>query len=129
MSKYLNELGFMGWVGDHISTMVAGYAWPVVYTTLIISYVLIHYFFVSQTAQMLALFSVFLGVTIKAGVPPEMMAYMLLFATNFNAIITPQGSSANVIYTSGYIEAGEVYKIGGIVTLVNTMVFLTLGTA
>jgi len=45
--------------------MVAGYAWPVVYTTLIISYVLIHYFFVSQTAQMLALFSVFLGVTIK----------------------------------------------------------------
>ena len=130
MSKYLNEFGFMGWVGDHISTMVAGYSWPVVYVTLIVSYVLIHYFFVSQTAQMLALFSVFLGVAIKAGVPPEMMAYMLLFATNFNAIITPQGSSANVIYTgSGYIEAGEVYKIGGIVTLVNTVVFLTLGTA
>ncbi len=130
MSKYLNELGFMGWVGDHISIMVAGYSWPLVYTTLIIAYVLIHYFFVSQTAQMLALFSVFLGVAIKAGVPPEMMAYMLLFATNFNAIITPQGSSANVIYTgSGYIEAGEVYKIGGIVTFVNTFVFLTIGTA
>jgi len=130
MSKYLNELGFMGWVGDHISVMVEGYSWPVVYATLIISYVLIHYFFVSQTAQMLALFSVFLSVAIKAGVPPEMMAYMLLFATNFNAIITPQGSSANVIYTgSGYIEAGEVYKIGGIVTFVNTFIFLTIGTA
>ena len=130
MSKYLNEFGFMGWVGDHISSMVEGYSWPVVYATLIIAYVLIHYFFVSQTAQMLALFSVFLGVAIKAGVPAEMMAYMLLFATNFNAIITPQGSSANVIYTgSGYIEAGEVYKIGGIVTFVNTFVFLTIGTA
>jgi DASS family divalent anion:Na+ symporter len=130
MSKYLNELGFMGWVGDHISTSVAGYSWPVVYVSLIVGYVLIHYFFVSQTAQMLALFSVFLGVAIKAGVPTEMMAYMLLFATNFNAIITPQGSSANVIYTgSGYIEAGEVYKIGGIVTAVNTLVFLTIGTA
>ena len=130
MSKYLNELGFMGWVGDHISTMVEGYSWPIVYTALIISYVLIHYFFVSQTAQMLALFSVFLAVAIEAGVPPEMMAYMLLFATNFNAIITPQGSSANVIYTgSGYIEAGEVYKIGGIVTFVNTFIFLTIGTA
>jgi DASS family divalent anion:Na+ symporter len=130
MSKYLNEFGFMGWVGEHISTMVEGYSWPVVYATLIIAYVLIHYFFVSQTAQMLALFSVFLGVAIKAGVPAEMMAYMLLFATNFNAIITPQGSSANVIYTgSGYIEAGEVYKIGGIVTFVNTFVFLTIGTA
>ena len=130
MSKYLNELGFMGWVGEHISTSVAGFSWPVVYVTLIVGYVLIHYFFVSQTAQMLALFSVFLGVAIKAGVPTEMMAYMLLFATNFNAIITPQGSSANVIYTgSGYIEAGEVYKVGGIVTLVNTVVFLTIGTA
>jgi len=130
MSKYLNELGFMGWVGDHISTSVAGFSWPVVYVSLIVGYVLIHYFFVSQTAQMLALFSVFLSVAIKAGVPTEMMAYMLLFATNFNAIITPQGSSANVIYTgSGYIEAGEVYKVGGIVTAVNTLVFLTIGTA
>jgi len=129
MSKYLNELGFMGWVGDHISLAVSGFTWPVVYVSLIVGYVLIHYFFVSQTAQMLALFSVFLGVAIKAGVPTELMAYMLLFATNFNAIITPQGSSANVIYTgSGYIEAGEVYKIGGIVTLLNLMVFLTVGT-
>ena len=129
MSKYLNELGFMGWVGDHISTSVAGFSWPVVYVSLIVGYVLIHYFFVSQTAQMLALFSVFLGVAIQAGVPAELMAYMLLFATNFNAIITPQGSSANVIYTgSGYIEAGEVYKVGGIVTLVNTLIFLTIGT-
>ncbi len=130
MSKYLNELGFMGWVGDHISTAVAGFSWPVVYASLIVGYVLIHYFFVSQTAQMLALFSVFLGVGTQAGVPTELMAYMLLFATNFNAIITPQGSSANVIYTgSGYIEAGEVYKVGGIVTAVNTIVFLSIGTA
>ena len=130
MSKYLNELGFMGWVGEHISSSVAGYSWPVVYVSLIVGYVLIHYFFVSQTAQMLALFSVFLGVAIKAGVPAEMMAYMLLFATNFNAVITPQGSSANVIYSgSGYIKAGEIYRVGGMVTLVNTMVFLTIGTA
>jgi DASS family divalent anion:Na+ symporter len=130
MSKYLNELGFMGWVGDHIATSVAGYSWPLVYVSLTVGYVLIHYFFVSQTAQMLALFSVFLSVATQSGVPPELMAYMLLFATNFNAIITPQGSSANVIYTgSGYIEPGEVYKVGGIVTLVNTVVFLTVGTA
>jgi DASS family divalent anion:Na+ symporter len=130
MSKYLNELGFMGWVGDHIATSVSGFSWPLVYVSLILGYVLIHYFFVSQTAQMLALFSVFLGVAVEAGVPAELMALMLLFATNFNAIITPQGSSANVIYVgSGYLEAGEIYKVGGVVTLVNTVVFLTIGTA
>lgn len=130
MSVYLNKLGFMGWIGNHISDAVYGFSWPIVYIGLILGYVLIHYFFVSQTAQMLALFSVFLGVAVEAGVPAEMMALMLLFATNFNAIITPQGSSANVIYAgSGYLEAGEIYKIGGIITLVNTVVFLTIGTA
>ncbi|MEA2091304.1 MAG: DASS family sodium-coupled anion symporter [Campylobacterota bacterium] len=130
MSVYLNKFGFMGWIGDNAATMVEGMAWSVAYVILIISYVLIHYFFVSQTAQMLALFTVFLGVAVQAGVPAELMALMLLFATNFNAIITPQGSSANVIYAgSGYLEAGEIYKIGGIVTLVNTIVFLTVGTA
>ena len=130
MSKYLNELGFMAWLGGHISQSVQGFSWPLVYVSLVLGYVLIHYFFVSQTAQMLALFSVFLGVAIKSGVPPELMAFMLLFATNFNAIITPQGSSANVIYVgSGYIESGEIYKYGGIITAVNTLVFLTVGTA
>jgi divalent anion:Na+ symporter, DASS family len=130
MSVYLNKLGFMGWIGDHISNTVAGFSWPVVYVSLIVAYVLIHYFFVSQTAQMLALFSVFLKVGMDAGVPAQMMALMLLFATNFNAIITPQGSSANVIYVgSGYIEPGEIYKIGGVVTMVNTLIFLTVGTA
>jgi len=105
-------------------------SWPVAYVILIVAYVLIHYFFVSQTAQMLALFSVFLGVAVKAGVPVELMAFMLLFATNFNAVITPQGSSANVIYVgSGYLEAGEIYRVGGLITLLNTVVFLTIGTA
>jgi DASS family divalent anion:Na+ symporter len=130
MSLYLNKLGFMAWVGGHISEGVEGFSWPLVYVSLTLGYVFIHYFFVSQTAQMLALFSVFLGVAVNAGVPAEMMALMLLFATNFNAIITPQGSSANVIYVgSGYIEPGEIYKVGGIITLVNTLVFLTIGTA
>lgn len=130
MSVYLNKFGFMGWLGNHVADSVAGLSWPVAYASLIVAYVLIHYFFVSQTAQMLALFGVFLKVGLAVGVPGEMMALMLLFATNFNAIITPQGSSANVIYIgSGYITPGEIYKVGGLVTLVNTLVFLTTGSA
>ncbi len=130
MSSYLNEFGFMTWLGNHISAIIAGYTWPIVYVGLITGYVFIHYFFVSQTAQMLALFSVFLSVGVNAGVPAELLAFMLLFATNFNAMITPQGSSANVIYlSSGYIESREVYKYGGLVTLANTFIYLGIGTA
>ncbi|MBL0686444.1 MAG: DASS family sodium-coupled anion symporter [Sulfurospirillum sp.] len=130
MSVYLNKFGFMGWLGGHIAYAVSDLSWLAVYVSLVLAYVFIHYFFVSQTAQMLALYGVFLEVGLTANVPGELIALMLLFATNFNAIITPQGSSANVIYIgSGYIKPGEVYKIGGIVTIVNTFVFLTLGTA
>jgi DASS family divalent anion:Na+ symporter len=130
MSYHLNEFGFMKYLGEHISIAVSGLEWHLVYVSLVVGYVLLHYFFVSQTAQMLALFSVFLEVGITAGVPAEMLALMLLFATNFSAVITPQGSSANVIYLgSGYIQSSEVYKYGGIITAINTIIYLTVGTA
>jgi DASS family divalent anion:Na+ symporter len=129
ISVYLNKFGFMGYLGTHIAQMVVGYDWYSVYLILVLGYIFIHYFFVSQTAHMLALYGIFLSVGINASVEPVLLALMLLYATNFNAIITPQGSSANVIYIgSGYITPMEVYKVGGIVTLINSLVFLTLGS-
>ncbi len=129
ISVYLNKFGFMGYLGEHIAAMVEGLSPYSVYFALVIAYVLIHYFFVSQTAHMLALFGVFLSVGMEAGANALMLSLMLLYATNFNALITPQGSSANVIYVgSGYITPKEVYKIGGLVTLLNTLIFLTVGT-
>jgi DASS family divalent anion:Na+ symporter len=129
MSSELNRLGFMNYVGEGIAEQLQGMSWQLVYFILVSLYVLIHYLFVSQTAHMLALFGVFLQVGIDADVPGELLALMLLFATNFNSVITPQGSSANVLFAgSGYLSASEIYKNGGIVTLTNTIIFLTIGT-
>jgi DASS family divalent anion:Na+ symporter len=129
MSSELNRLGFMNYVGEGIAEQLHGMSWQLVYFILVSLYVLIHYLFVSQTAHMLALFGVFLQVGIDADVPGELLALMLLFATNFNSVITPQGSSANVLFAgSGYLSASEIYKNGGIVTLTNTVIFLTIGT-
>lgn len=129
MSTELARLGFMGALADQASGYLAGMSWIAVYFLLTILYVLIHYFFVSQSAHLIALFGVFLTVAITAGVPGELMAMMLLFASNFNAMITPQGSSANAIYlSSGYITAREIYIYGGAVTVLNLIIFLGLGT-
>ena len=129
-STYLNKFGFMDYIGDAIATSLYGLSWQIVYVVLVVSYVLIHYLFVSQTAQMLALYGVFLSVGIASKVPADLMALMLLFATNFNSIITPQGSSANIIFISSeYMKATEIYKVGGIITMTNTTIFLTIGTA
>jgi DASS family divalent anion:Na+ symporter len=129
LSTFLNEFGFMLWLGEGIAARLESFSVPVIYVSLIVAYVLLHYLFVSQTAQMLALYGVFLSVGIASGVNGPLMAYMLLFATNFFAAITPQGSSANVLFAgSGYLKTGKLYKYGGIVTLSNTIIYLAVGT-
>jgi DASS family divalent anion:Na+ symporter len=129
LSSSLNEMGFMGTVGDALAGQLTGLPWPVVYILLVVLYTLIHYLFVSQSAQLFALFAVFVGVGVRAGVPAPLMALMLLFANNFFSPITPQGSSANVIFVgSGYVTQREAYRVGGIVTATNLLIWIGVGT-
>ena len=129
LSSFLDRFGFMAFVGEHVAHAIEGMSWPLVYASLVLVYVFIHYLFVSQTAQMLALYGIFLEVGVNAGVPPYLMALMLLFATNFNAVITPQGSSANVLFVSSeYMTSKELYRNGFWMTLFNTVVFMGVGT-
>lgn len=129
LSTELAERGFMQTIAEHFTLYLNGLSWGAVYFLLILIYVLIHYLFVSQSAHLLALFGIFLSIGVSAGVPGELMAMMLLFATNFNATIAPQGSSCNAIYlSSGYINAKEIYLYGGAVTLLNFILFLGIGT-
>ena len=113
MSGQLNELGFMGYVGERLASGLGGLSWPTLYVTLIVLYVVIHYLFVSQTSQVLALFGVFLDVGMRGGVPAPLMAFGLLFASSYFSVITPQGGSQNIIFAaSGYLTQRELYKLG-----------------
>jgi DASS family divalent anion:Na+ symporter len=99
------------------------------YVVLIVLYVLIHYMFVSQTSQLLALLGVFVDVGVRGGVPAPLMAFALLFASSYFSVITPQGGSQNVIFvSSGYLAQGELYRLGLLVTLFFLAVFLIIGT-
>lgn len=130
LSTYLNKLGFMGYVGDMLAESLQGLAWPLVYFILVFTYIVFHYLFVSQTAHMLALYGVFLGAGMSVGVPPILLAFMLLFATNFFSVITPQGSSCNILYiSSGYLKPQEVYKYGGITTFLSFILYMIFGSA
>ena len=62
LSGQLNELGFMGYAGQRLASHMGGLSWPVTYVTLIVLYVAIHYMFVSQSSQVLALLGIFLDV-------------------------------------------------------------------
>jgi divalent anion:Na+ symporter, DASS family len=129
LSGQLNELGFMGYVGERLATKLEGVSWQVAYVALVVLYVLIHYLFVSQSSQVLALFGVFLDVGIRTGVPKEVLAFALLFASSYFSTITPQGGSQNVIFVgSGYMTQGDLYRLGAITTAFSLLVFLVVGT-
>jgi DASS family divalent anion:Na+ symporter len=128
LSSQLNELGFMGFLGQRLAAAMEGMAPLVAGVTLVVAYVLLHYLFVSQTAHLLALFGVFLDVGVKVGVPAVPLAFLLLFATNFFSAITPQGSSANLLFAgSGYLSQGELYRLGAITTAFNLVVYVIVG--
>jgi DASS family divalent anion:Na+ symporter len=128
LSGQLNELGFMGFLGERLAGAMGGFSWAAAGLVLVLAYVLLHYLFVSQTAHLLALFGVFLDVGVKLGVPAAPLAFLLLFATNFFSAIAPQGSSANLLFAgSGYLSQGELYRFGALTTAFNLAVYLLVG--
>ena len=125
MSTALNEMGFMKTLGVQIADYIGDFHWVTAYIFLTVLYVVIHYLFVSQTAHLLALYAVFLQVAVNAEVPAALMAFMLSFATNYFAVITPQASSSNVLFAgSGYLPSRDIYKQGATITVLNTITFL-----
>ena len=128
LSSQLNELGFMGFLGQRLATALGGLSPVATGLVLVVAYILLHYLFVSQTAHLLALFGVFLDVGVRLGVPATILAFLLLFATNFFSGITPQGSSANLLFAgSGFMTQGELYRIGAISTAFSLLVYLVIG--
>jgi len=129
LSDQLNQLGFMEFLGNRLTLRLGGLPVPLAALVLVVAYVLMHYLFVSQTAHLLALFGVFLGVGVKLGVPAAPLAFLLLFATNFFAAITPQGSSANLLFAgSGYLPQRDLYRLGALTTAFGLLLYLVVGT-
>jgi DASS family divalent anion:Na+ symporter len=129
LSGQLNQLGFMAFLGGRLAEALTGLAVPTAGLILVVAYIALHYLFVSQTAHLLALFGVFLEVGVRLGVNPVVLAFQLLFATNYFSVITPQGSSANLLFAgSGYLTQGELYKLGAITTAISFMVYAVVGT-
>ena len=129
LSGQLNELGFMSYAGQRLASGLGGLSWPVTYVALILTYVAVHYLFVSQSSQVLALLGVFLDVGVRGGVPAPLMAFGLLFASSYFSVITPQGGSQNIIFVgAGYLTQRELYRLGLVTTLFFAAIFMVVGT-
>lgn len=110
--------------------VLVGMAWPMAFAILVLAYFFIHYMFASNTAQVVALYAVFLGAAVAAGVPPMFAALFLGFMGNLIGGITHYASGpAGVYYGSGYFSVGEWFKIGFMAAIVNLVIWGAVGTA
>jgi len=62
-------------------------------------------------------------------VPPRSnVAFPVKATTRDFSAITPQGSSANLLFAgSGFLSQGDLYRLGAIATAFNLVVFLVVG--
>ncbi|MFJ3031846.1 anion permease [Rothia terrae] len=129
MAEHLNTLGVIGWIGTSVSNLVGGLPWAVAFVILFLVYFYVHYLFASNTAQIVAMYAVFLSAAIAAGAPPMFAALMLGFAGNLIGGLTHYASGpAGVVFGSGYVPTSEWFKTSFLASLVNVLIFGVIGT-
>ncbi|KAK3133588.1 hypothetical protein QOZ80_6AG0538370 [Eleusine coracana subsp. coracana] len=131
MAGQLTNLGIVSWISSCVAKALGSLSlsWPAAFCVLEASYFLIHYLFASQTGHVGALYSAFLAMHIAAGVPRVLSALALAFNTNlFGALTHYSSGQAAVYFGAGYVELPDVFRIGFITALINTLIWGVVGT-
>lgn len=124
MADQLNKLGVVGWIGKSVASSVHGLGAVLALVVLVVVYFFAHYLFASNTAQIIAMYGVFLSAATAAGAPALYTALLLACVSNLFGGLTHYASgSAGVIFGSGYVHPPEWFKIGAIMGVVILVVF------
>ena len=128
MSGYLEKYGLISWFSTSISHAFEGYNPFVALFGLVLIYFYSHYFFASNTAHVGAMYGAFLSAAIVAGAPPLISALILgFFSSLFSSITHYSTGSAPLYFGMEYVEVGEWWLYGFIVSLVNIAIWLGIG--
>ncbi len=128
MASYLNELGLIPWFGQTMGEAVQGISWVPAFLVLSLVYFYSHYFFASNTAHVSSMYGAFLAVAIAVGTPSMLAALVLAFFSNLFSSMTHYGTGpAPVLFGSGYVEMGTWWKLGGLISVVNIIIWLGIG--
>lgn len=130
MADELNKRGVVRILSQSLFAYTKALPWLLAFTFLVIAYQYIHYGFASMTAHVTALYPGFLAAAIAAGTPPMIAALALAYFSNLDAGITHYGTgSAPIYFGLGYVTQPAWWKIGFVISIVNLVIWLGLGTA
>lgn len=129
LATFLNKLGFTPWLSDQVVGLVGGFHWIPAFAMLGFIYFYSHYFFASNTAHVGAMFPAFLMVAIGFGTPPVFAILALAFCSSLFGGLTHYGSGpAPIYYGSGYVDVKTWWGLGLVMSLVNLVIWIGLGS-
>ncbi len=97
---------------------------------LCVAYFYLHYLFVSITAQILTLYTMFLSAAVAVGSPRLLAALCFCYLSSLYASTTYYGSGpAPIFFGSGYIDRYTWLRVGLLVSFVTLLIWLTAGVA
>lgn len=130
LASYLSSLGLINWFAKLVAGSLVGIPWPVTLAALILVFMLSRYGFASATAHITAMFAAFAVVAVTAGAPPYLTTLALGgFAGNLCSSLTHySGGPAPIVFGAGYIEQGTWWRLGFIMTLVNSLIWFGVGS-
>ena len=131
MASYLGKLGLVDWLANTVHHGIDdfGLSWVTGSLILLLIYVFSHYFFASSTAHITAMFGAFFAAGIGLGAPPLLLGLALGYSSALMMSLTHYGTgTAPIIFGSGYTTLGEWWKTGFMTTVVNLIIWLTLGS-
>ena len=128
MGELLNGTGVTKVFAESVGSVFVGLPWmPVLLLTLLV-YFYAHYFFASITAHVLAMFPPFVILLTGVGVPPLVAVYSLMCLANLTAGLTHYGTTTGpILYSQNYVTFGEWWRAGFVVSIVNLVIWLTIG--
>ena len=128
MATHLTELGFIPWFSEAAGSVFTGAGWVGGFLALSLVYFYSHYLFASNTAHVSAMYAPFLGVALALGTPPMLAALVLAFFSNLFSSMTHYGTGpAPVLFGAGYVEVGDWWRLGLVVSVVNLAIWLAVG--
>jgi len=130
MGKQLKDTGLLDQFAQGVAGRFGGWPWFAVFLVSLLIYFYAHYAFASITTHIIALYPAFVTVLIAAGAPPALVACSFAFFANFSAGLTHYGTTpAPILHGLGYTELATWWRIGLWASLVNIVVWLTVGLA
>lgn len=129
LASALSTYGLVDWLSKLIGSSLVGLSWMTALGILLLAYMYSHYFFASLSAHVTAMYAAFLAVAVAAGAPPFLAAMSLgVISALFGGLTHYATGPSPIFFGSGYIPQGTWWKIGFVMSVINLIIFVGIGS-